>query len=756
MMSERFQHPSGVRHRYTSTARMEDDFSPKKTMVILVIVVGCFAVLWPSVFYPMLVGSANQHIHPSAIDRTKVDIRQERAAQLRSEITHPAMLEKGSAIPQKHPTPREPKIIIDGEPPIPGMRPPMGAGAHGIRNPEPRTMGLVMPIYTVAIIIFFTYTIMKIIFRKHPDTDNIIYSTDGGQDRYRNSSKDSGSSCTLGDVELDQLRRRLRETEMAMERVVTQMAKLPLKSQDDPSTTSNMSNGSIKKDEKPSVKVMAMETSESCEGGKKWQSVNSSVLPNVSSFVNDQISPPQEIFLDRTLPPQSQILVADSATKTEKNSGDDPAVVLAGKMTLSVISLENENLEIQETENLKQNETNDKEILETSKQMLQTEIDCLIEEAVENLGISELDVIDAKYIKGEGADTGNAADTIEINEQITEMVDNISKLLGEKDHNTVQPEKSVEDETLKDERIAEIAAEETSQTIEKQGKFLNLEQSNDISPIGAINIINKTDIDNQISANLLIDDCRKDENSNENVASSSEELSHKSSNEHATSKLPDIKQPDASKASPNEITEPRIVSNLLSSSNRQPNEPEEKVTKDSQNIYDESAIEARRPVKIIFDKSAGEESNISHASLLNAKSSSEESGSTAHTASNPGSVINVSTKYDENTEEELDDSEDEESDVESEEEIEISEEEDIEENEINRDSSEMNERFNTVENALLINGNDQNDEKEESDEDEEVEEIIEEYSEEEEEEEVEDDEDINDVTHLSSNGNRHE
>lgn len=50
----------------------------------------------------------------------------------------------------------------------------------------------------------------------------------------------------------------------------------------------------------------------------------------------------QEIFLDRALPAQSQILVADSATETEKNANDDDsAVVLAGKMTLSVISLEN-------------------------------------------------------------------------------------------------------------------------------------------------------------------------------------------------------------------------------------------------------------------------------------------------------------------------------------------------------------------------------------------------------------------------------
>ncbi|KAL3288613.1 hypothetical protein HHI36_003050 [Cryptolaemus montrouzieri] len=69
-MTERYRHSSGVGYSYTSTTKMENDFSPKKTMIILVIVVGCFAVLWPKVFYPMLVGSANQHMKPSAIDKT--------------------------------------------------------------------------------------------------------------------------------------------------------------------------------------------------------------------------------------------------------------------------------------------------------------------------------------------------------------------------------------------------------------------------------------------------------------------------------------------------------------------------------------------------------------------------------------------------------------------------------------------------------------------------------------------------------------
>lgn len=37
------------------------DFGPRKTIFILAIVAGCFAVLWPKIFYPMLTASVNPH-----------------------------------------------------------------------------------------------------------------------------------------------------------------------------------------------------------------------------------------------------------------------------------------------------------------------------------------------------------------------------------------------------------------------------------------------------------------------------------------------------------------------------------------------------------------------------------------------------------------------------------------------------------------------------------------------------------------------
>lgn len=67
-MTERLRRGS---YAYAQAAKVRGpDLGPRKTVLVLVIVVGCFAVLWPKVFYPMLIGSAQQHIKPSPIDRT--------------------------------------------------------------------------------------------------------------------------------------------------------------------------------------------------------------------------------------------------------------------------------------------------------------------------------------------------------------------------------------------------------------------------------------------------------------------------------------------------------------------------------------------------------------------------------------------------------------------------------------------------------------------------------------------------------------
>merc|ERR1719220_2324982 len=55
---------------------------------------------------------------------------------------------------------------------MPGMRPTIGG--PGIQPSQPKgggTMGVIMPIYTIGIIIFFLYTTMKIMFKNKYDED---------------------------------------------------------------------------------------------------------------------------------------------------------------------------------------------------------------------------------------------------------------------------------------------------------------------------------------------------------------------------------------------------------------------------------------------------------------------------------------------------------------------------------------------------------------------------------------------------------
>ncbi|XP_055528607.1 uncharacterized protein LOC129720824 [Wyeomyia smithii] len=181
---------------------------PRKTLIIMVTVVGCIAILWPKVFYPMMVGPGQtknvikDHRGPGCCDVVldqetfanmsivasnqqnlfrkrnigpvveDISIRQERPPHLRPETIHPAMRERGRAIPQAgsihSERPSSPPRIVEGRPgPIPGMRPPMGAGSHQPTK-SANSMGFIMPLYTIGIVSFFIYTILKLVFKKTP------------------------------------------------------------------------------------------------------------------------------------------------------------------------------------------------------------------------------------------------------------------------------------------------------------------------------------------------------------------------------------------------------------------------------------------------------------------------------------------------------------------------------------------------------------------------------------------------------------
>lgn len=74
---------------------------------------------------------------------------------------HPAMRERGRAIPSSHIVPR-----VEGRPDhviVQKMRPPLGAGGRVVSPPSGSgSMGIIMPLYTIGILLFFIYTIAKV------------------------------------------------------------------------------------------------------------------------------------------------------------------------------------------------------------------------------------------------------------------------------------------------------------------------------------------------------------------------------------------------------------------------------------------------------------------------------------------------------------------------------------------------------------------------------------------------------------------
>lgn len=79
---------------------------------------------------------------------------------------------------------------------------------------------------------------------------------------------------------------------------------------------------------KAGVKVLGVELTESCEGGK-WSKPETPRPPT-----------PQNIYIPAVLPDQSKIIVTNSSTETITSTENNAPVVLSGKVTLSLIGIQ--------------------------------------------------------------------------------------------------------------------------------------------------------------------------------------------------------------------------------------------------------------------------------------------------------------------------------------------------------------------------------------------------------------------------------
>nr|XP_032519401.1 uncharacterized protein LOC116771629 isoform X3 [Danaus plexippus plexippus] len=359
----------------------DEVLGPRKTMFVLVIVVGCFAVLWPRILSPFILGSTSDHLKPNKFDReagccevifeqevavlelvnevcnpvlgdriqsaaeclkavndtcgldmaafvkrsenvgktTKMlveNLKNSNSSCLRTNFgvpvyslsthfavnswqeketvkqerppirvgAHPAMRERGRAIPPTPPgTPPKPvalpphvrvrslsplSVYYDLDikpPPIPGMRPPLGAPGGPVPAPK-SSMGFVMPIYTICIIVFFVYTLSKILFKRAATPYDPVPPDPQFRRRvFRDDSRTTPDK--LGDAELAALRARLAETERAMQRIVGQLAQRNAEALD---STRQYTNGTILHNSGP-VQIVTSEYREAKESTPELQ-----------------------------------------------------------------------------------------------------------------------------------------------------------------------------------------------------------------------------------------------------------------------------------------------------------------------------------------------------------------------------------------------------------------------------------------------------------------------------------------------------
>nr|XP_036669212.1 uncharacterized protein LOC108009788 isoform X13 [Drosophila suzukii] len=372
---------------------VEEGMTPKKTALIIVTVIGCIAILWPKVFHPMMFGGVPPP-KPNLKDQRAAPggLRQERPAHLHPESIYQAMKERGRAIPATQTVPileqrktspsNPPPRIVDGRPgPIPGMRPPMGAGA--LHQPQQRgsSMGFLMPLYTVGIVVFFGYTLMKIMFKKQvpnepygPAPSNPSFRQEVFGKQNHSQVEDLGSSklvVTAIQGLIDAADEQLNGQDK--QRATSDTETDSNKKNDNEKTREqldkqNLSNGHANTDQKPEqetaakggrkrrdlsaereLTVLGMELTASCEGGHKWTGRPPTPVfraPSEHSKLEENLPEPQAIYLEGALGHDSQILVADSQIKEEvydselNGSAEEPAIILSSRMTLSLINLD--------------------------------------------------------------------------------------------------------------------------------------------------------------------------------------------------------------------------------------------------------------------------------------------------------------------------------------------------------------------------------------------------------------------------------
>lgn len=126
------------------------DIGVGKSIAVLAVVVGCFTVLWPKIFYPMM---------QAAFSLTWPSHDEHGGDRSSSVSADPRRLRLQEAMGQARPADQS-REYRKGRP-FPHMsarQPPRQPTKTG------GAMNLVMPLYTMGVVVFFLYTVLKVSF----------------------------------------------------------------------------------------------------------------------------------------------------------------------------------------------------------------------------------------------------------------------------------------------------------------------------------------------------------------------------------------------------------------------------------------------------------------------------------------------------------------------------------------------------------------------------------------------------------------
>ncbi|XP_070491550.1 resistance to inhibitors of cholinesterase protein 3 isoform X2 [Chironomus tepperi] len=405
---------SNVQQRPMTYAE-ETGLGPKKTLLVIVTVVGCIAILFPKIFYPMMVGPTALKQDPNRLPPNLQ--KQERPPHFK-DIIHPGMQERGRAIPP-HPTvpiverpgrPGGPPPNIErrpGSPLVPGQPGPnLRAASFQAQHQQQQkaaSSSIIMPLYTFGIVAFFVFTIAKILLKKtKPDDKGMNMQSDPNfvekvfkqgatqEPKKKLGWKDHNAIYTAIQGIIDATNNQLSEierncAEKNVEHISTNNTahktgdderehenndentqadiKLNENEESTETTEENEEDKEVTKDEssKDLLNVNGVDSESKNESNdiksehdieveKRLNHLKEAM--HIRSVENIENSDLKSIFLEGELPHDPKILVSatETETKTERMSqypsvkdvAEDETVILSGKMTISLISLAND------------------------------------------------------------------------------------------------------------------------------------------------------------------------------------------------------------------------------------------------------------------------------------------------------------------------------------------------------------------------------------------------------------------------------